>query len=187
MVDVWHMCLTVLRDDVALQAHVIGMLQKDTYRPISQCITSNPCLPVKIYSLRRLDIWRVLLVLTPWMLTYLLIPDRNPGLELPDKPVGNHEVHLLGPMIEFTVFGNQYKAHLNFDPQLGHYLVQPLILGMERYANAEAVFTAWKKTLTKRLAMHRNRKNFCKQHKHVSRRDILTFPLGRVGKNLEFS
>ncbi len=186
MTDVWHMRPTALHDDAALQTYVIAMFENG-YRPgfMDQLLTSNPSLPVRIYSLHRFGFWRVLLILTPWMLANLLTPDTNPGLFVPDQPIGqpigrDAAGHLLGPLIRFTVLDRQYKAHLNFDSHLGHYLLQPLILCMERYPDAEAVLTAW----NRRLAGHSNCKTPSPPYRgcsrEVSRREILT----RLGEKI---
>ncbi len=163
---------TALHADAALKNYVIAMFNGYRSRFMNQQATSNPALPVRIYSLHRLEFWRVLLILTPWMLANLLTPDINPGLFLPDQPVDGQDAegHLLGPVIRFTVFDTQHKAHLNFDSHLGHYLLQPLIFCMERYPDAEAVLTAWNL-----LAENRKRKTIYREYsREVSRREIFT-------------
>lgn len=177
MVVLWHTCSPLLHDDATLKAEVIALLE-NIHRPrfIDQP-TSNPAMPVMIRSFRRLGVWRVFLVLTPWMFARMLIPDRDPGLAMsegeddPGKDVGR-EAPLLGPAVEFTLLGIRHKAHLNFDPQIGHYLLQPLILGMDRYANAEAAFAAWNNVITTRMAIAKRNKNHCEWQQEISRREV---------------
>lgn len=171
MAEIWRVYLPALHDDVALRAYIVTMFENG-YDFISPLIIGrNPSLSVRIYSFRRLGVWRVPLVLTPWMLSNLFIPDENPDLALPDHPA-DEQYALLGPLIQFIVLGTQHKAHLQYDSKLGHYLLQPLVLGMEHYADAQSVLTAWKKTM--RQSTQRQSSRLGRNKGVVSRREFFT-------------
>ncbi|VBB69784.1 hypothetical protein RIEGSTA812A_PEG_1257 [invertebrate metagenome] len=174
----WHLYPPALHDDTVLRAVIITVLES-VHRPrfIGQ-LASNLALPVMIHSLRRVGFWRICMVLTPWMLAYLLLPDQDPGLAVPDHLTteGANAADMLGPVISFTLLGTQHKAHLNFDPQLGHYLLQPLILGMDRYTDAKAVFIAWDHfVVTRMAAAKRSKRSSREQQETISRRELLAY------------
>ena len=136
----------------------------------------NPRLPIEIRAFRRVEQWRVFLLLTPWMLVRVFVPEGDPGVEIPQgwsaAERENAPYMLLGPALELTILGSEQKAHLAFHHQLGHYLIQPLVLSMQRYDSAEAVFDAWRQVIQTR---NENMKRYSRRNKwqeEVSRREF---------------
>jgi hypothetical protein len=136
----------------------------------------NPALGVECRAFRRLDDWRVMLVLTPWMLARLLFPDRPPEVVIPagwsaaDRTNAGYEV--LGPVMEVALLGQTQRTHLNFQPRLGHYLLHPLCLNMMPYANAEAVLEAWNQVIRTRDQNMEQMQRECAVQKDISRREF---------------
>lgn len=136
----------------------------------------NMALPVELRALRRIDEWRVLLLLTPWMLARLLFPDHPPAPEIPPGWTAderrNADYLMLGPNLSFNLLGQPQKAHLNYDPALGHYLLQPICLDMKIYKSADAVFEAWNQVIRIRDENMEKAKRDCPLQKEVSRREL---------------
>lgn len=137
---------------------------------------ANQRLGVQIRAFRRLEQWRVLLLLTPWMLSRLLVPERDPGIVVPPEwraeARRDAPYQLLGPRVKPTILGRSQQAHLNYHPLLGHYLLQPIALDMEHYASPEAVFEQWNQViLTRDENMEKHRRD-CPWQKEVSRREL---------------
>jgi hypothetical protein len=138
----------------------------------------NERLGVEVRAFRRFEGWRMALVLTPWMLARLLVPDRDPQLPLP--PEWRAEVRhgapyqTLGPKVTFAILGQEQQAHLNYHPWLGHHLLQPIAFNMGAYASPEAVFDAWSKVIrTRDENMERHRKD-CAWQREISRRELFS-------------
>lgn len=133
-------------------------------------------LPVELRALRRLDTWRVLLLLTPWMLARLLFPDAPPGAAVPPgwsaRERRDAPYLVLGPGLSFDLLGQPQQAHLNYHPRLGHYLLQPICLDMGPYENADAVFTAWNQVIHIRDKNMEKAKRDCPLQKEISRREL---------------
>lgn len=135
----------------------------------------NGRLGVHLRAFRRLEGWRVLLVLTPWMLSRILVPQRDPGIPVPPAWQVGARTHtpyqVLGPQVTLEILGQAQQAHLNYHPRLGHYLLQPIALNMQSYDSPEAVFEAWNQVIrTRDESMERHRKD-CPWQKEVSRRE----------------
>jgi len=133
-------------------------------------------LPVMIRALRRIDTWRVLLLLTPWMLARLLFPDEPPELEVPpgwSAPERRNTPYLvLGPNLSFDLLAQSQQAHLNYHHRLGHYLLQPICLDMGPYESADAVFAAWNQVIRTRDENMAQAKRDCPLQKEISRREL---------------
>ena len=136
----------------------------------------NLALPVEMRALRRIDDWRVLLLLTPWMLARLLFPDRPPQLAIPSGWSADErrdsDYLVLGPNLGFDLLGQPQKAHLNFHPKIGHYLLQPVCLDMKAYRSADAVFDAWSQVIHTRDLNMEKAKRDCPMQKEISRREL---------------
>ena len=136
----------------------------------------NPRLPIAHRALRRIEDWRVLLLLTPWMLARLLFPDRAPAIPLPAgwtaEERAGEAYQVLGPPIRFQLLGQPQLAHLNYNPALGHYLLQPLCLDMESYTEGEEVFSAWSEVVRIRDANMEKARRDCPLQKEISRREL---------------
>jgi hypothetical protein len=136
----------------------------------------NPALGVQVRALRRLEHWRLLLVLTPWMLARILVPDRDPGISLPpgwSGPEREDAPHaVLGPLVRVELLGQGQQAHLNYAPGLGHYLLMPLVLNMEPYASPEEVLDAWDQVIRVRDANMAKFQRDCPWQREISRREL---------------
>lgn len=138
----------------------------------------NHDLPIDVRALRHTDPWRIVLVLTPWMLARLFSPLRDPNIALPEgwhaSERSDASYTVIGPPIAFSVLGQQQTAYLNYHPPLGHYLIQPLVQSMQQYASAEAVYEAWSEIIRRRDETIRARQLECKWQNEVSRREFFT-------------
>jgi hypothetical protein len=136
----------------------------------------NTGLPLQVRAMRRIDTWRVLLLLTPWMLARLLFPDRPLESDLPPgwSADERHDADylVLGPNLRFDLLGQPQQAHLNFHPRLGHYLLQPICLDMKPYRNADAVFEAWNQVIHIRDENMEKARRDCPLQKEISRREL---------------
>jgi len=133
-------------------------------------------LPVMIRALRRIDTWRVLLLLTPWMLVRLLFPDEPPELEVPPGWFAHERRDapylVLGPNLSFDLLTQSQQAHLNYHHHLGHYLLQPICLDMGPYESADAVFAAWNQVIRIRDENMAQAKRDCPLQKDIARREL---------------
>jgi hypothetical protein len=138
----------------------------------------NHNLPIDVRALRQTDPWRIALVLTPWMLARVFSPLREPNIALPKGWRANERSEasytVIGPPVVFSVLGQRQTAYLNHHPQLGHYIIQPLIQSMQRYPSAEAVYEAWSEVIRRRDETMRNRQLECNWQNEVSRREFFT-------------
>lgn len=172
----WQGLAPTLAQDKDLVDAVLAAHRETLCREMSGVMGLNPSLPVQARAFRRLEGWRVLLLLTPWMLSRLLFPDEPPPLAIPAGWTAtarrSAEYCMLGPRVPFQLLGQQQQGHLNFHPVLGHYLLQPICLDMEPYSDAEAVFEAWDRVIRVRDEnMERARRN-CPLQKEISRREL---------------
>lgn len=139
----------------------------------------NHDLPIEIRAFRRSDGWCVFLLLTPWMMARVFLPERDHGLPVPAGWSAGERAaapfHVIGPQLDFTMLGEKLKAHLNYLPELGHFLLQPLVQSMGRYESASAVFAAWDEVIETRDRVMEEQKRECGWQKEVSRREFLGF------------
>ncbi|MBF0160539.1 MAG: [NiFe]-hydrogenase assembly chaperone HybE [Magnetococcales bacterium] len=173
----WQLCPL---DDQALLASSVEiyaslyqqLLQRGDWD--NQLIPSyNPVIPIVTHSFRHREGWRIFLLLTPWMLTRLLLPMRDPGLSLPNQQQKD-TLMLLGPLLEVDLLGQRQKAHLQYHPLLGHYLIQPLIQSLHKYSDADAVLSAWSTIVDTRDTLIRQHDRHCKWQQDVSRREMFS-------------
>jgi hypothetical protein len=138
----------------------------------------NHDLPVEVRAFRRSEGWCVFLLLTPWMMARVYLPEHDPGLALPagwsaaeraDAPLV-----VIGPTLSFAMLGGEQKAHLNYLPELGHFLLQPLVQSMQAYASADAVFEAWNEVITTRVRAMEKMQRECTWQREVSRREFFS-------------
>lgn len=145
----------------------------------------NPRLPIEVRAFRHIEQWRVFLLLTPWMLVRVFIPQGDPGVKVPQEwgaaERENAPYTLLGPVLELTILGSEQKAHLTFHPQIGHYLIQPLVLSMPTYDSAEAVFDAWRQVIETRNENMKRLNVRSAWHEEVSRREFFAKLMRRGG------
>jgi len=173
--DSWQRLPPELTADDALEQDVLEV-HRDILRELAGDPMLKLTLPVTIRALRRIDTWRVLLLLTPWMLARLLFPDEPPESEVPPgwsaQERRDAPYLVLGPQLNFDLLAQPQQAHLNYHHRLGHYLLQPICLDMGPYETADAVFTAWNQVIrTRDENMERARRD-CPLQKEISRREL---------------
>lgn len=174
----WQALPAALQDDETFLDALEAMYQEFYGRYFAADPMANHALGIEFRALRRVENWRLLLVLTPWLLTRLLVPDEDPGLPVPPEWAATRltdaDYQVLGPRLSFEWLGTAQQAHLAYDRRLGHYLQQPLVLNMQGYADAEAVFAAWDDVIRKRDANMAAFQKECPWQREVSRRELLT-------------
>lgn len=174
----WSLTFSTESDDTFSQ-QVVGAF-RDIYAEhfSHELWIVNHNLPTEIRALRHTDPWRIMLLLTPWMLARLFSPLRDPDLDLPpgwqagERTGAGYTV--IGPAVKFSVLGQQQTAYLNYHQKLGHYLVQPLVQSMQQYPSPEAVYEAWSEVIRTRDETIRARKLECEWQNEVSRREFFT-------------
>ena len=167
----------LLEDDNALAdaaVHLYRALYRDHFGDL---LTINHALPVETRALRRESEWRLFLLLTPWMLTRVLVPGSAPDVDFPpETSLAECEARdpvVLGPTLTFRLGNSPQKAHLSYHPLLGHYLLQPLVLAMESYRSADEVYAAWNDVIRTRNANMQRLARSCAWQEEVSRREFL--------------
>jgi hypothetical protein len=172
----WCLCPEELDEDQALSAAVVAVHEHILKETLAGDPMLNLALPIEVRALRRVDDWRVLLLLTPWMLARWLFPDRPPPLALPKgwsaAERADAEYLVLGPRLSFSLFGQSQQAHLGYHDRLGHFLLQPLCLNMEPYCDAEAVFERWSEVIRVRDENMEAARRDCPMQKEISRREL---------------
>lgn len=172
----WQTYPADLADDKALTAAVLDIHQAILRGQMAADPMVNLNLPIQQRAFRQIERWRVLLLLTPWMLSRLLFPSTPPALKIPEDWSAaerqDADYLLLGPRIGFQLLGQPQQAHLNFHPRLGHHLLQPICLNMEPYPDAEAVFEEWNQVIRTRDENMEKAKRDCPLQKEVSRREF---------------
>jgi len=173
---VWQSWTPDLVDDAALARAVLAAHASIHRGQLAGDPLLNAALPIRLRALRRVEHWRVLLLLTPWMLSRLLFPDEPPGLEIPPGWSADErresEYIVLGPSVCFELLGQPQRAHLGYYPELGHHLVQPICLDMSPYPDADAVFEAWNRVIHIRDENMAKAKRDCPLQTEVSRREL---------------
>lgn len=173
----WQLCAPALQaDDQAFVAEALKLHRELYDKHFAQDLLANHRLPIQVRAFRKTGIWRIFLVLCPWMLSRCVSPLRDPGIPLPagwEKTArAQADYILLGPALSFRLLDAEHKAHLNFAPTLGHYLMQPLVLSMAQYESAEAVFEAWNRVIETRKANMEKMQRRCQWQEEVSRREF---------------
>lgn len=172
----WQSCPPDLVDDETLGQAVLDVHREILREQLAGDPMLNTALEIQLRALRRIENWRVLLLLTPWMLARLLFPDEPPQLDLPaDWSAGERrdaDYLVLGPGLSFGLLGQTQRAHINFHPRLGHYLLQPICLDMEPYQDAETVFQAWNQVIQVRDENMEKARRDCPLQKEISRREL---------------
>lgn len=173
---IWQTLSSELAEDEALGRTVLEVHRDILSEQLAGDPMLNLALPVEIRALRRIEAWRVLLLLTPWMLARLLFSDETPELQIPPGWSADErrdaDYIILGPKQGFDLLGQPQQAHLNYHPQLGHYLLQPICLDMGPYANAGDVFGAWNQVISIRDENMEKARRDCPLQKEISRREL---------------
>lgn len=184
--DAWQLCTPDLADDDALGRAVLAVHEAVLGAELAGDPMVNVALPVQVRAVRRIEGWRVMLLLTPWMLSRLLFPDEAPVAELPDGWTADARLDagyvVLGPGVTFQLLGQPQRGHVNYHPALGHYLLQPICLDTSPYRDAEEAFEAWNRVIRIRDENMENARRDCRLQKEVSRREFF-HNLQRSGEN----
>lgn len=172
----WHLA-GLPPHDAALAARVTAAFGDIYRRHFASEDFANHALPVEVRALRRVEGWRVMLLLTPWMLARLYLPETVPDLSVPPgwsaAERAGAPYAVIGPLCRFPLLGEAHRAHLNHHPELGHYLVLPLALSMAKYPSADAVFAGWNEVIATRERVMAEGKGDCPWQKEMSRREFL--------------
>lgn len=181
----WQLPPASLDDDEAFLTYLVEMHRRLSDKQFIQDPIANQELGIQVRAFRRIEYWRLLLILTPWMLARILSPLRAPQLEIPQEWSAENRAHsnyqIMGPGVNLELLDQKLAAHINYDPTLGHYLLQPLVLNMEGFSTPEAVFQAWNQVIRTRDANMEKMKRDCPWQKEVSRREFFR---GRKSQNL---
>jgi hypothetical protein len=121
--------------------------------------------------------WWAFRLLTPWMLTEVLVPTAEPDTDLPPGWSAAERdaapFTLLGPTLPAPSLGPPLPAHLTFHPELGHFLLRPLVQSLEGYRDAAAVYAAWEEVVAFRQQAQKAQAEAAAQREvPVSRRDF---------------
>lgn len=119
----------------------------------------NHNLQVELRGLKFVDGWVTGFLLTPWMLCNFYLPvlaDKVPEFEIEEEWQASskhgQDYVVIGPLKSFQIGGVTQKANLNYHSELGHYLLQPLVQIMDKYADNESAFAAWSEVIAFRKA-----------------------------------
>lgn len=174
----WQLAPADLGDEAELAAALVRAHQEILERELLGDPMLNPALGIQVRAFRRIDDWRVLLLLTPWMLARLLFPEQRPNLAIPtdwsSAARRDADYVVLGPRVAIELLGQRQAAHLNYHRSLGHFLLQPLCLDMSPYSNPEAVFSAWNQVIETRDANLERTQRDCPMQREVSRRELFS-------------
>ncbi|NCS64607.1 MAG: hypothetical protein AUJ86_05200 [Hydrogenophilaceae bacterium CG1_02_62_390] len=168
-------------DDRALAEAVVARFQAIRDDNFTDNPDINPTLGIEVRALRRLDGWRIFLILTPWMLARIFLAERDPGMTIAREWQAAARTDapyvVIGPALKLTLVGGDQLAHLNYDRSLGHYLVQPLVQTMDKFTSADAVFQAWNEVIATRQRVMEEQQRDCPWQRELSRREFFTrFP-----------
>jgi hypothetical protein len=144
----------------------------------------NRALGFHLRGYRHKDNWRIILALTPWMLTRLWFTETPSEIQIPDgwrsQQRADADYQLLGPSIALPEELGDGKAHINYHPALGHYLLQPIALNMEAYGSAQEAFEAWNQVTKTRDEALTQIEKACEWQQEISRRELYTKHLVRA-------
>lgn len=172
----WRHYPAELADDERFIAAVRQLHEEIDRQYFAHDLLANRRLDVQTRAFRRIHDWRVLLVLTPWMLSRLLVPDRAPTIQIPtewrEEARRNATYQVLGPRVTLEILGQNQQTHLNYHQVLGHYLLQPIALNMESYVTPEEVFDTWNQVIRVRDKNMEKHGRDCPLQKEISRREL---------------
>ncbi|MCK5716967.1 MAG: [NiFe]-hydrogenase assembly chaperone HybE, partial [Thiomargarita sp.] len=125
----------------------------------------NHDLPIEIRAFRHTDMWRIFLLLTPWTLARIFLPEREPGIQMPKGWLASERINapntVIGPAIPLEILGGKEQAHLNYHLKVGHYFIQPLIQSMAQFKTPDDAFYAWNEVIKTRDKVIETQKKSC--------------------------
>ncbi len=171
----WQILDSTASDEVVINT-VIGVFTELYQTYFIQELLVNHHLPIEVRAFRHTDIWRIFLLLTPWTLARIFLPERQPMIPLPSEWQAEKRIHaptlVIGPAISLPILGGKEKAHLNYHAKLGHYLIQPLIQSMAQFNTSQSAFDAWNEVITTRNRVIETQQRRCDWQQEVSRREF---------------
>lgn len=171
----WQIFDSTQKDEEVINAVITAFTELYQTYFINELLV-NHHLPVEVRAFRHTDIWRIFLLLTPWALARVFLPERQPALLIPSgwqaEQRVNASITVIGPAISLPILGGKERAHLNYHPQLGHYLIQPLIQSMEQFNTPDDAFNAWNEVIKTRNRVIEEQKRRCDWQQEVSRREF---------------
>lgn len=174
----WQSVPEELKDDDALLTTVVEEHRLIYDRYFRDELEVNHQLPVMIHAFRHLGEWRVFLLLTPWMLARIFVPDNPPDIKIPGEWQAKVRQELaykvIGPTFKLNLLTGKQKAHLNYSANIGHYLLHPLILNMSEFRTPNDVLRAWNKVIEARNENLEKMQHQNSQHKEISRREFFS-------------
>lgn len=187
----WQLLPESLQEDLRFQLALLVAHREIYDQQFAQDPMANFSLGFHLHGYRRTESWRIVLILTPWMLSRLLFPEQPPQIEIPEGWSAEERTtasyQLLGPSVDLDWQGGRLKAHLNYHETLGHYLLQPIALHMQNYASPEAAFQDWNEVIQTRDENMQRMQRECPWQQEVSRREFLGgLRRKREGLNFEF-
>jgi hypothetical protein len=181
--DQWQPVPGKLKDDDALLAAFVQEHLQIYDRCFRDELEINHQLPVMTHAFRRLGGWRVFLLLTPWMLSRIFVPDDIPDIELPANwratARQGSAYTVIGPTFKLDLLTGKQKAHLNYSSNTGHYLLHPLILSMSGFQTPNEVFRAWNRVIETRNENLEKMQLQNRQQQEISRREFFSGALGK--------
>jgi hypothetical protein len=172
----WQLLPPHLHPDMRFQLALLVAHRRIYDRHFAQEPSANPALGFHLHDYRRTGEWRIVVILTPWMLSRLLFPERVPDIPIPEgwSAEERHEsdYQLLGPTVDLAWNGGDIKAHLNYQEILGHYLLQPIALDMQQYDTPESAFSACDKVITTRDEHMQRTQQSCSWQEELSYRAL---------------
>ncbi len=168
----------ILHKDEMLKTLVTSVFSDIYLRSFADDPLINHRLSIEIRALRDIDDWRVFLLLTPWMLSRIYLRSEEASINVPPAWQVENRINepylVVGPQVGFCLLEHEQLAHLNYHPELGHYLVQPLILRMEQYNSAGEVYRDWNTVIETRNENMKKRQAECRCQEEISRREFFT-------------
>ena len=172
----WQLCPVRLQADDALQKAVIDYHRTVYQDQFTEDSGINHQLPFQLRAFRYLEDWRVMLLLTPWMLARLFIPNQIPDIGIPADWTAesrqNCDYLVIGPSVDFSLLSGKQKAHLNYAKEFGHYLLHPLVLDMTPFNIADQVFEAWNEIIGRRDENLKKMQKENPRQQEISRREL---------------
>lgn len=171
----WQLLDSAKNDDEVV-SYVIEVFTELYHSYFINELLVNHNLPVEIRAFRHTDLWRIFLLLTPWTLARVFLPERNPKIKIPSgwqaKERATAPLTVIGPAMPLDILGGREMAHLNYHPKLGHYFIQPLIQSMEKFTTPDEAFQAWNEVIETRNRVIEEQNRRCDWQQEVSRREF---------------
>jgi hypothetical protein len=168
----------MLHQDEMLKSLVTSLFGDIYERSFADDPLINHRLPIELRALRDIEEWRVFLLLTPWMLSRIYVRSEEASINVPPAWQVENRINepylVVGPQVGFCLLEHEQLAHLNYHPELGHHLVQPLILRMEQYNSAGEVYRDWNTVIETRNENMKKRQAECRCQEEISRREFFT-------------